>query len=294
MGLLFKSKKIYDKAIGRFEKALELNPCHKAAMAKLREAIKSHEEAEKDLLLSLGDIYEQKGQYGEASRKYAKVLEKNPFDWDIYEAVRRTLPGSLFTFVSDRLPLPIIKEVSETFQPPITILAITLGGVWTYLLFVRKRQKYPRANIAHAMTVIDIGANKLLLHLTATISNTGDVLLTLVSAETRIQKVVPVMHDILESIGRGEDPVPAEESEVNWPLIAQRKSNWKKGEFEMEPGEIDRLEYDFILEAEVKTIEAYSYFTNAVKRKHKREIGWAVTTVYNIPASHTDVTNRRN
>ena len=35
----------------------------------------------------------------------------------------------------------------------LTGAAIILGGIWTYMLFIRTRQKYPRANITHGLTV---------------------------------------------------------------------------------------------------------------------------------------------
>jgi hypothetical protein len=177
----------------------------------------------------------------------------------------------------------IIQACAGSVQACATVIAIIVGGVWSYMLFVQKRQRYPRANIEHRITHRSIPDNKLLLHVAVTVRNTGDVLLSLVSGQTRIQQILPLSLELLDPISKGRDPVKAGDREILWPLIKLRKQKWREQECEIEPGESDEFHYDFILDAEVQTIEVYSYFKNA--KKPGREIGWGWTTIYDLGES---------
>ena len=176
-----------------------------------------------------------------------------------------------------------LKDITDIIAAIATVVAILVGGFWSYTLFVRKRQKYPRANITHRVTPRPMTNSQLLLNVAVTISNPGEVLLSLVSGEIRIQQILPPPSELLNSINQGHDPVEEGQTEVQWPLIASRKSKWEKGKLEIEPGESDQLQYDFILDAKVQTIQVYSYLRNAKKRR--REIGWGLTTIYDLQSS---------
>lgn len=151
------------------------------------------------------------------------------------------------------------------------------------MLFVRTRQRYPRAKIEHYITHRIISSSNVLVHVGVNISNTGDVLLSLISAQTRIQQVLPVKAEIMDAISEGRDPVPKGQREIEWPLIgSSRRSTWEPGKWEIEPGESETIYYDFIIESGIEALEVYSYFGNA--SKPKREIGWNLTTLYDIPS----------
>ena len=150
------------------------------------------------------------------------------------------------------------------------------------MLFVKKRQKFPRANITHKISHIPISNNKVPLRVTAMIYNKGDVLISLHSGTTRVQQVLPLSQDMINDINKDKDLVPKGMTEIEWPLIGKdRDSNWKKGEFEIEPGEKDQIPYDFIIDADIETVVVYSHFRN-VKKKRSRNIGWDLTTVYDL------------
>lgn len=177
-----------------------------------------------------------------------------------------------------------LKEIAEFLQAVFTILAIIVGGIYSYYLFWKTRPIFPRANITHHLGHRPIANDKLWLHVSVKISNAGDVLISLVEGEVRISKVLPLPPDILDSINKGHDPVDEEEGEtmIMWPEIALRESKWEKGkEVRIEPNESDELHYDFIINAaETKTIEIYSHFRNVVIRN--RPIGWTFTTFHDL------------
>ncbi len=182
--------------------------------------------------------------------------------------------------VSKQLCLYTLKDIVEIVQGIITAIGIVVGGVWAYLLFVRKRQKYPRADITHEITHYLITDDKVLLHVTVTVKNVGDVLLQLVSGVMRIQQILPLLPEITKAVHEGRDPVGKEMTEVAWPEIVSRNTLGKPEEIEIEPGENDFIYYDFIIGTDIQTIEVYSYFKNAKKRK--RELGWGRTTIYHL------------
>jgi hypothetical protein len=172
--------------------------------------------------------------------------------------------------------LSTIKEVLDALQSLATIAAIIGGGIW----FLSRRQRYPRADVTHNITHKVLPDGKLLLHVAVRISNKGEVLLTLISGITRVQQMLPLSSSVVESINEGLDPVKKGQTEIEWPPLYSRESEWKEGKLEIEPGESDHINHDFILEAGVQTVEVYTYFKNAMKSG--KEIGWQLTTVYDL------------
>ena len=172
------------------------------------------------------------------------------------------------------------KEVLEVANHVVSVVAVLFGGFWGYLLFVKRRQKYPHANLVHHITHRPFGGGKTLLQVSVTISNTGEVLLSPVFAEMRVQQLLPPLPDVVKCLEEGEDPVPDGDTEVQWPQLKERKTTWPAGEFEIEPGESDQICYDFFVDSEVTTVEVYSHFRNASKRQS--DIGWHLTSTYDL------------
>ena len=69
------------------------------------------------------------------------------------------------------------REVVDIIQSVVTVIAIGVSGLWSYWFFVQNRQRYPRASITHHITHMPIANDKLLLHVSVTIFNKGDILL---------------------------------------------------------------------------------------------------------------------
>jgi len=169
-----------------------------------------------------------------------------------------------------------IKSIEEL----LTIIAIVVGGVWTYWLFVKNRQTLPRASLKHTIAHAILGDDKVLLHVTVSISNLGNVILSIVSFKTRIHQVLPLDDDIEVVIRKGEDPVQDGETEIEWPLVTSHRLTLRKGEMEVEPNEVQEISHDFIIESEVQVIEIYSYLLNEEKRG--RELAWDITSMYDL------------
>ncbi len=173
-----------------------------------------------------------------------------------------------------------LKDAMEALSAFFTVVAIVVGGTWTYLLFVRGRQKYPRATLEHNVMHKHINEHKVLLRVTLTVSNQSDVLLSLVSGFTRVQRMLPWPPEFLDAIEEGKDPVEAGETEVEWPLLQERFLTFAESGREIEPGEPDEFHFDFEINGSVETVLVYTYIKN--EKKRGRDIGWGLTTVYDL------------
>lgn len=159
------------------------------------------------------------------------------------------------------------------------VLAILVGGFWTWLLFVKKRQRFPKATVTHVLTTERLPGH-ILLHVVTKIVNSGDVLLSLRSAEARVQQILPVTDGVAEKLTTGNDPVESSATEVEWPLVALRRWSWREGQAEVEPGEHEELHADFVLASSTEAVKVYSYVKNVAKKR--RVIGWPKTTLFNL------------
>ena len=161
----------------------------------------------------------------------------------------------------------------------VTGLAIIVGGWWSYNKFIKRREKYPRSKITHSIMHISLTNDKVLLHITVNISNEGDVLLSLKSAETWIQQVLPLSGETGKLVKSGNDPVLKERREIEWPLLRSRDALSSEG-LQIEPGESDWLAYDFVIDKQIEFVRIYSYFKNI--SQHGREIGWSLENLYDL------------
>lgn len=175
------------------------------------------------------------------------------------------------------------KKLIEIVASCLTLIAIIVGAIWTYWLFVRTRQKYPSVILTQRIDYRLIAEDKVWLRVAITLQNTSKVLLSLANARSWVQQVIPVDEDMLAKILKGEEPLDEEGLEYLWPLAVDKKEKeWSKGSREIEPGESDQVHFDFLLGPEVETIIVYSYFTNAKKFGRKKELGWQITNVYDL------------
>ena len=166
-----------------------------------------------------------------------------------------------------------------------TIIAIFIAGCWTYKLYIKQRLSYPRINIELREYTTPISYDYRLLHTFLKIKNTGSVLFRAKYVEVRIRKVLPIAAEILDDAKMGNDPIPENETELNWVPMWQRE--WKSGKqwnCEIEPGEQDTLHADFIINANVEVVQIYVY----VRNESKKELGWSEVRFTNCTPTDTE------
>jgi hypothetical protein len=189
---------------------------------------------------------------------------------------------ALFHFLREK------KDVIQAVQSVVTTLAIIIGGFWAYLAFGRKREKFPRAKLAHKFGVMPVDANRRILRVELEVENIGDTLLDITSVLNRVQQVFP-----LAPTKDGEfDPRPSQDvPEIPWPMIADRKLEFITGHREIEPKEPDWFHFDYVLGPEVETVVIYSFVKNARKKrrlfsaKAPKEVGWMKTETVHLDSA---------
>lgn len=181
------------------------------------------------------------------------------------------------------------KNVAEIAQVIATVVAIVIGGIWTYKVFVAQRQKYPRLKVEHRISHRRLPDRKVLLTVEELLSNTGTVLLPLQVGEIRVSQVLPLSPQ-LSKLMEGKDPLRVDQKDVVWPLLHWRKRNWENGEMVVEPGETEQLYNDFLIGAEVETVQVLTYLKNP---SVKRELGWGITSLYDLRRTNPDAPSEK-
>lgn len=175
------------------------------------------------------------------------------------------------------------KEVAEGLKNLVEAGGIIVGGFWTWMLFIKKREKFPRAELTHAITHRVLPGEKKYLRLDVKIANKGEVLLSLESGKVWVQQILPLQDEFLEALQAGKDLAKPGATEYEWPIVAERETDWTQKPIDIEPGEVHPISYDLIVDADARTVEIYTYFKNCQRKD--REIGWVLTSLYDLDSN---------
>lgn len=209
--------------------------------------------------------------------------------------VTSVLPAPVST--SQAVSVSQIKDWADTSKAVVEIIAIVVAGWWTYRLFVKNRVEYPYPKVEHSITHWPLADGTVYLSIIVTVTNAGNVLLPLVFGKVFVQQIRPMLNDLWALI-RGAGSSALREGKVEglfqeggrqiaWRELGYRESTWGEGELEIEPGEREELQYDFILDEAVQTIRVISYLRNA--KRGEPEVGWRLTTIYDLQeANHNE------
>ncbi len=169
------------------------------------------------------------------------------------------------------------REVADIVFRGASVIAMIVGGMWTYKLYVKQRIHFPKVEVTHKLRCVKLTQNHIYLSLDILVKNIGACLTELEECEARLHKVLPAGEAFLAKAKsldvQGEHRLP-------WPEIASKTIEWKKGECEIEPGERDVFYMDFLIPTEIKVFMVYLYIKN-VKKKNK-EVGWTNTSTYRM------------
>lgn len=170
------------------------------------------------------------------------------------------------------------KTGAELAQAALTTAAIVIGGVWTYLRFIKNRLRFPRAELSHTVVHKNLAAGKSLLRVNLKVVNKGDVLLSISNAWTRISQILPMAEDTIKALEAGKDLTRDDDTEIKWPEIGCQEITYEPNTAEIEPGESEMFHFDFIVSSDVKVVHVYSFFTNL----KKKESGWPCITIIDL------------
>ena len=169
------------------------------------------------------------------------------------------------------LNLGTVKDVCSIIQSIVAVFAILFAGYW----FLLRGEAMPRANIRHEVTYRQISDKWTWINIGVTIENKGNIPLVLKLGDIRIQKILPLDPLISKALKENRSPISQDEFKVLWPLLDHYKA---KLNVDIEPGESDRSNYEFIIPSYIRTVKIYTAFTNP----EKSQLVWSESTIYDI------------
>jgi hypothetical protein len=174
------------------------------------------------------------------------------------------------------------KTITDIVSNAATVVAIGVGAVWAYWRFVRERTRWPRALLELVVTHRGLSKDRALLNITVKVHNGGAGLMRLTQLRLYVYRVLPLQGDSKQAV-ETRTLIPNEEFEAQWPCIEKATRTWETGSCpEIEPHENDEYVHDFLISTAEETLFVYGHLKNEKRARGAREVGWQVTTFYDL------------
>jgi hypothetical protein len=133
------------------------------------------------------------------------------------------------------------RNIAQTVQSIVTIFAVAVGS----FVYFTSRKPFPKVTQKHTVIHEFLDEDILWIRVTLEINNQGLVRLALQELEAHVQIITPLLNDTREQIEQFKnDKYP----DVDWLSINGREIDLAKIRKTIEPGEIDYIFCDFILQ----------------------------------------------
>jgi len=185
------------------------------------------------------------------------------------------------------MELPTVEalEQASAFGANVaTVVALAVGGWWTYSRFFKNRTGKPKAAISHSIEDRRLTDDDVLVRAVIRLENTGSVLLPIESLRCEISQVDPPAPEALERLS--QRTLITDENLADLGCIRCYEENRDEGDVRIEPGETDIFPFEFVISSEITTISIYAHIGNSAERK--KEIGWELTSFYDLTATVSD------
>lgn len=161
------------------------------------------------------------------------------------------------------------------------ISAIIIGGIWTYQLFIKERKDYPHADIEQRISHIKLSSSMNLLRVEIALNNKGNCLLETNKSTVRIQQILPIIDlSLISQLNTAVVETVRKDDRFVWPLLYERISEIP---LEIEPGEKEVVDFEFVILSEIEVVRVYSYIGNEKKKdQNGNEIGWLISNYYDF------------
>jgi hypothetical protein len=174
-----------------------------------------------------------------------------------------------------------LGEIVQVIQAIATIVAIIVGGVWTYRLFVLQRLAYPHLKIDHSVTDLPLPENQMRLVVDIIHTNSGSIKITPQYGFLKIYRLQDLPAETADQLNEPQ-PQDGEDNDGTWEILDNHAWKWDpRTPLIIEPGESNQLHYELTLDADVGPLEIYSYFRNPTITD--QDLGWRHTSIY-LPA----------
>src|ERR1043165_7074121 len=142
----------------------------------------------------------------------------------------------------------------------VKIVALFIGGWWTWLGFIRKRVRLPSADVECDVTIWR-DAGQVFIHVSIRVTNHGNVLMRIQQGCAWIEQLTPLPESVAQRLHETHELVPTERVDAEWILI--KKLDLPKDFcLDIEPGETDHIDFDFVIDGSIKRVLIYSHLAN--------------------------------
>jgi hypothetical protein len=178
------------------------------------------------------------------------------------------------------------KAWLDAIQASVTILGIIVGGIWTYMLFIKDRQDHAHATVEEKISHIPLTPDTNYVQVVLTITNAGHTLIRLSKGEILLQRITPIhgcsekrcviddINDALQTRERTSDQFP-------WPVVASRMATWA-GSRLIEPGESEIVDFEFVIPSEVSAARVYAWIKNDEMSTKAGDMGWHAAAAHSF------------
>lgn len=157
------------------------------------------------------------------------------------------------------------------------ILAIGIGGWWTWQLFIRQRAGHPRARLSQTVEHVELGERTFLVRVCLSVENVGTVAIEPRTSSTTIQRILPTRSETIADLEEGRPDRGAADDTLEWDSVAERVQDLAEDDFFLEPGEKEQLWIDFVLRGRYRLIQAHTMVDCGPKYKGRY---WDAATLH--------------
>lgn len=178
-----------------------------------------------------------------------------------------------------RSRLEICKDIAGTIQSALTVLAVMVGAYWYFL----ERGHVVKANVSHHVERVGIGNGFAWVQLTAIVENKSKHQIKILGSRAWLQQMSPlagemqaVVNDIAAKGLPGQLLVKEATGRVEWPALGVVER--KQDQIVVEPGETERISFEFVVSDEVQVLRAYTFLQPDVEKKS----GWSSVSIHEV------------
>ncbi|MEI8133075.1 MAG: hypothetical protein WCG34_11630 [Leptolinea sp.] len=178
------------------------------------------------------------------------------------------------------------KDLAAALKDIVTACSLVIGGLWALIIYYHNRPMWPKLSGVQKVDFLFVDSAHHQLRVWVEIENKGNARVILNQAIIRVYKLRP-----LDGITKTKDENSFELPRRDGRWIFS-DSNTKQldlpsevnGDFsiEIEPGEFERLAFDFLIPTNWIQIEVSTHLENKLK---KTEHGWKFITIHEVPQS---------
>jgi hypothetical protein len=147
-----------------------------------------------------------------------------------------------------------LKDIASLGQAVSAIMAVSLAFTWFWV----ERNWEPKITISHEITYRKLSSSWKWVHVAVNVTNVSNRFVAIDKGAVVIQRILPLYPTIEKRLEENRNIVWVGDMEVDWPSIGKPLVSTKM--LKLEPGENDKLYFEFQVPTSIETIKVQSQF----------------------------------